>query len=121
MSYSPNGIASLIQYGRLLFDTKEYGEAIRIYSNCLGITNAVYGADNLTSGYISQNLAVLHADIRNIKRVAYYYEQAISILEKTLGSSHEDVVLCKSQSKELLNRLDVSLLETPNILSKFIA
>lgn len=121
MSYSPNGIASLIQYGRLLFDTKEYGEAIRIYSNCLGITNAVYGADNLTSGYISQNLAVLHADIRNIKRVAYYYEQAISILEKTLGSSHEDVVLCKSQSKELLNSSDVSLLETPNILSKFIA
>lgn len=121
MLYSPNGVASLIQYARLSYEKNDFKEAIQIYSNCLGVIGSVYGQNNLTYGYISQNLAALYSGIGNNKLAAFYFNKAIPILEDALGDEHPDVLLCKSQVQKLSSTNAICLLDSPTIATKFIA
>lgn len=121
MQYSPNGVSCLIQYARLLFDQRDFSEALRIYTNCLGIINNVFGADSLMAGYITQNIAALHHIIRNVKKARLMYAQAESILDKHLGSEHEDVLQCHEQAHRLDTLDTISLLKIPDVNQKIIA
>lgn len=121
MQCSPHGITCLIQYARLLFDQRNFSEALRIYTNCLGIIKNVYGADSLTAGYITQNLAALYHILRNVKSASLMYAQAETILAKHLGDEHKDVIQCHEQAHNL-NRTDkIALMEVPEIVEKIIA
>lgn len=119
--YSPNGVASLMQYARLLYEKNDFKEAIQIYSNCLGVIGSVYGKSNLTYGYISQNLAALYSGLGNNKLAAFYFNKAITILEDALGDEHPDVLLCKSQVQKLSSTNAICLLDSPTIATQFIA
>ncbi len=121
MQYSPNGISCLIQYARLLFDQRDFSEALRIYTNCLGIIKNVFGADSLMAGYITQNIAALHHIIRNVKKARLMYAQAESILDKHLGPEHEDVLQCHEQAQRLDTLDTISLLKIPDVNQKIIA
>ena len=121
MQYSPNGISCLIQYARLLFDQRDFSEALRIYTNCLGIIKYIFGADSLTAGYITQNVAALYHIIRNVKKAGLMYAQAESILERHLGSEHEDVLQCHEQAQRLDTLDTISLLKIPDVNQKIIA
>ena len=121
MQYSPNGISCLIQYARLLFDQREFSEALRIYTNCLGLIKNVYGDDSLMAGYITQNLAALYHILRNVKTASLMYAQAETILSKHLGAEHEDVVQCREQALNLNAADNISLMKVPEIAEKIIA
>ncbi|MDO4556450.1 MAG: tetratricopeptide repeat protein [Lachnospiraceae bacterium] len=115
MQYSPNGISSLIQYARYLFECNQFNDAIRIYQNCLNIINATWGDSCLTYGYIAQNLAAILASMKQPTASLRLFNKAISILEHLLGSGHEDVNFCKKQIIELQNTSKPALLVTPPI------
>ena len=121
MQYSPNGISCLIQYARLLFDQRDFSEALRIYTNCLGIIKNVFGADSLTAGYITQNIAALYHITHNVKKAKLMYAQAESILERHLGAEHEDVLQCHEQAQRLDTFDTISLLKIPDVNQKSIA
>ena len=121
LQYSPHGISCLIQYARLLFDQRNFLEALRIYTNCLGLIKNVYGADSLTAGYITQNLAALYHILRNVKSASLMYAQAETILAKHLGDEHEDVIQCHEQAHNLNRTDNISLIEAPEIAEKIIA
>jgi tetratricopeptide (TPR) repeat protein len=114
MQYSPNGISCLIQYARLLFDQRDFSEALRIYNNCLGLTKNIYGDDSLMAGYMMQNIAALYHIIHNTKNASLMYSQAESILSKHLGSEHEDVLQCHEQSLNLYIADKTSLMKVPS-------
>ena len=121
MQYSPNGISCLIQYARLLFDQRDFSEALRISTNCLGIIKNVFGADSLTAGYITQNIAALYHITHNVKKAKLMYAQAESILERHLGAEHEDVLQCHEQAQRLDTFDTISLLKIPDVNQKSIA
>ena len=121
MQCSPHGISCLIQYARLLFDQRNFSEALRIYTNCLGLIKSVYGSDSLMAGYITQNLAALYHILRNVKSASLMYAQAETILAKHLGDEHEDVIQCHEQAHNLNRTDNISLIEAPEIAEKIIA
>lgn len=121
MQYSPNGISCLIQYARLLFDQRNFSEALRIYTNCLGLIKNVYGTDSLMAGYITQNLAALYHILRNVKSASLMYAQAETILAKHLGGEHEDVLQCHERAHSLNTADKISLMNVPEMAEKIIA
>lgn len=121
MQYSPNGIASLVQYARYLFENRQINETIRIYQNCLDIINVCFGDTSLTYGYIAQNLAAILASVNKSKAALIYYDKAIIALENLLGSEHEDVMLCKEQMHKLLATTTPVLLSAPALPMKITA
>ena len=121
MQHSPNGIASLIQYARYLFENRQINETIRIYQNCLDIINSCFGDSNLTYGYIAQNLAAILASVNKSKSALIYYDKSIIALEHLLGSEHEDVMLCKEQMQKLSATAKPVLLAAPSLPIKITA
>lgn len=113
MQYSPNGLYTMTTYAKLLYQQGKFPEAARIFTSCIGITDKVYESDTLTKGYLLQNLAAVHASMRNVKAALMYYAQAESIFHKFLDEEHPDLLICKGQCENVmtLNGQKLDLLE----------
>lgn len=116
MQYSPNGIYTMTTYAKLLYHQGKFPEATRIFTSCIGITDKVYEYDTLTKGYLFQNLAAVHASMRNEKAALMYYAQAESIFQKFMDEEHPDLLTCKEQRGNLIEMegQKVDLLEDKN-------
>ncbi len=62
----------------------------------------MYESDTLTKGYLLQNLAAVHASMRNAKAALMYYAQAESIFHKFLDEEHPDLLICKEQRENAI-------------------
>lgn len=62
----------------------------------------MYESDILTKGYLLQNLAAVHASMRNAKAALMYYAQAESIFHKFLDEEHPDLLICKEQRENAI-------------------
>lgn len=62
----------------------------------------LYESDTLTKGYLLQNLAAVHASMRNAKAALMYYAQAESIFHKFLDEEHPDLLICKEQRENAI-------------------
>ena len=104
-------------YAKLLYQQGKFPEAARIFTNCIGITDKVYESDALTKGYLLQNLAAVHASMRNAKVALMYYAQAENIFHKFLDKEHPDLLICKNQRENVIgmDRQKVDLLEIENL------
>lgn len=117
MQYSTNGLYTMTTYAKLLYQQGKFPESARIFTSCIGITNKVYESDTLTKGYLLQNLAVVHASMRNAKAALMYYAQAESIFHSFLDEEHPDLLICKGQRENAIG-MDVQkmdLLEEKNV------
>lgn len=117
MQYSPNGLYTMTTYAKLLYQQGKFPEAARIFTSCIGITDKVYESDTLTKGYLLQNLAAVHASMRNVKAALMYYAQAESIFHKFLDEEHPDLLICREQQENVIS-IDgqkVDLLEDKNV------
>ena len=87
------------------------------YNPTLGITDKVYESDTLTKGYLLQNLAAVHASMRNAKAALMYYAQAESILHRFLDEEHPDLLTCKEQRRNVIgiDGQKLELLEDNNV------
>lgn len=117
MQFSPNGLYTMTTYAKLLYQQGKFPEAARIFTNCIGITDKVYESDALTKGYLLQNLAAVHASMRNAKVALMYYAQAESIFHKFLDKEHPDLLICKNQRENVIGMdgQKVDLLEIENL------
>lgn len=117
MQYSPNDIYTMTTYAKLLYHQGKLPEAARIFTGCIGITDKVYESDTLTKGYLLQNLAAVHASMRNAKAALMYYAQAESILHKFLDEEHPDLLTCKEQRRNVIgiDGQKLELLEDNNV------
>lgn len=102
MQFSPNCLYTMTTYAKLLYQQGKFPEASRIFTSCIGITDKVYESDTLTKGYLLQNLAAVHASMRNAKAALMYYAQAESIFHKFLDEEHPDLLICKNQRKNAI-------------------
>ena len=102
MQYSQNGIYTMTTYAKLLYQQRKFPEAARILTSCIGITDKVYESDTLTKGYLLQNLAAVHASMRNAKAALMYYAQAENIFRKFLDEEHPDLLICKEQQENVI-------------------
>lgn len=102
MQYSQNGIYTMTTYAKLLYQQRKFPEAARILTSCIGITDKVYESDTLTKGYMLQNLAAVHASMRNAKAALMYYAQAENIFRKFLDEEHPDLLICKEQQENVI-------------------
>lgn len=86
-------------------------------ASCIGITDKVYKSDTLTKGYLLQNLAAVHASMRNAKAALMYYAQAESIFHKFPDEEHPDLLTCKEQQANVIGMdgKKVDLLEIENL------
>ena len=116
MQYSSNGLYTMTTYAKLLYQQGKFSEAARIFTNCICITDKVHESDTLTKGYLLQNLAAVHASMRNAKTALMYYSQAESIFHKFLGEEHPDLLICKNQRENAIGMdgQKVDLLEYNN-------
>lgn len=119
LKYSINGMATLVQYARLLTEAGEYPEAIRIYTECIHIATAVYGNDSLTMGYLSQNLATIYAAINN-RQAILHLNIALDIMQKYLESEHPNIVYCQQQLAQLQLSEPVSFSALPTDITKIV-
>lgn len=102
MQYSQNGIYTMTTYAKLLYQQRKFPEAARIFTSCIGITDKVYESDTLNKGYLLQNLAAVHASMRNAKAALMYYAQAENIFRKFLDEEHPDLLICKEQQENVI-------------------
>lgn len=116
MQFSPNGLYTMTTYAKLLYQQGKFPEAARIFTNCIGITDKVYESDALTKGYLLQNLAAVHASMRNAKVALMYYAQAENIFHKFLDKEHPDLLICKNQRENVIGmdgqKVDLLEIET---------
>ena len=117
IQYSPNSLYTMTTYAKLLYHQNKFPEAARIFTSCIGITDKVYESDTLTKGYLLQNLAAVHASMRNAKAALMYYAQAESIFHKFLDEEHPDLLICKMQHANVIGMdgQKVDLLEIENL------
>lgn len=104
-------------YAKLLYYQNKFPEAARIFTSCIGITDKVYEFDTLTKDYLLQNLAAVHATMRNIKVALMYYAQAENIFHKFLDEEHPNLLICREQQENVIS-IDgqkVDLLEDKNV------
>ena len=111
-----SGMVALATPDRRLRRNVIFTEATRIFTSCIGITDKVYEYDTLTKGYLFQNLAAVHASMRNEKAALMYYAQAESIFQKFMDEEHPDLLTCKEQRGNLIEMegQKVDLLEDKN-------
>ena len=102
MQYSQNGIYTMTTYAKLLYQQRKFPEAARIFTSCIGITDKVYESDTLNKGYLLQNLAAVHASMRNAKAALMYYAQAENIFRKFQDEEHPDLLICKEQQENVI-------------------
>ncbi len=102
MQYSLSGIYTMTTYAKLLYHQGKFPEAARIFTSCIGISDKVYESDTLTKGYLLQNLAAVHASMRNAKAALMYYAQAENIFHKFLDEEHPDLLISKGQRENVI-------------------
>lgn len=102
MQFSPSGLYTMTTYAKLLYQQGKFPEASRIFTSCIDITDKVYESDTLTKGYLLQNLAAVHASMRNAKAALMYYAQAESIFHKFLDEEPPDLLICKEQRENAI-------------------
>lgn len=81
----------------------EYEGICYLYQNITNEDNATLLHYKATeASMIHQNLAAVHASMRNVKAALMYYAQAENIFQKFLDEEHPDLLICKEQQENVI-------------------
>ena len=83
--------SNLFNYIAIVYNTQgNYGEALRLYKQALGICEKVLGTEHSETATTYNNMAVTYRKQGNLDEALRFCKKALAIREKVLGTEHPD-------------------------------